>query len=45
VHVNGVDIITWDDHGLITDFKVMLRPLRALTTVQERMAALLEQMT
>jgi hypothetical protein len=45
VHVNGVDIITWDDHGLITDFKVMLRPLRALNVVQERMAALLEQMS
>ncbi|HPJ18060.1 MAG: nuclear transport factor 2 family protein [Actinobacteria bacterium] len=45
VHVNGVDIITWDEHGLITDFKVMLRPLRALTTVQEHMAALLQQMS
>ncbi|MEZ5157794.1 MAG: nuclear transport factor 2 family protein [Candidatus Nanopelagicales bacterium] len=45
VHINGVDIITWDDHGLITDFKVMLRPLRALNVVQERMAALLEQMS
>ena len=45
MHVSGVDIITWDEHGLITDFKVMLRPLRALTTVQEHMAALLQQMS
>jgi hypothetical protein len=45
VHVNGVDIITWDDQGLITDFKVMIRPLRAMNVVQQRMAELLEQMT
>jgi hypothetical protein len=45
VHVNGVDIITWDDNGLITDFKVMVRPLRAVNVVQQRMAELLEQMT
>lgn len=45
IHVNGVDIITFDEQGLISDFKVMLRPLKALTVVQEHMAQLLEQMT
>ena len=45
IHVNGVDIITWDEQGLISDFKVMLRPLKALNIVQQRMAELLEQMT
>ena len=45
VHVNGVDMITWDDRGLISDFKVMIRPLKAINVVQQRMAELLEQLT
>jgi SnoaL-like domain len=45
VHVNGVDMITWNDQGLITDFKVMLRPLKAITTVHQKMAALLETLS
>lgn len=39
--VNGVDMIRWNDDGRITDFKVMIRPLKAINTVHERMAALL----
>jgi hypothetical protein len=45
VHVNGVDLITWNDQGLITDFKVMIRPLKAVNVVHQRMAELLEQLT
>ncbi len=44
VSVNGVDIITCDDDGMITEFKVMIRPQRAVETVREGMAAMLEQM-
>ena len=44
VSVNGVDIITCDDDGMITEFKVMLRPQRAVEAVREGMAAVLEQM-
>jgi hypothetical protein len=44
VHVNGVDIITCDDDGLITEFKVMIRPLQAVNEVHARMKAMLEQM-
>ena len=44
VSVNGVDIITCDDDGMITEFKVMLRPQRAVETVRESMAAMLERM-
>lgn len=40
-HVNGVDMIRWDDDDRITDFKVMLRPLRAVNLVHQRMAELL----
>lgn len=41
VFVNGVDIIRWNDAGKIIEFKVMVRPLKALTAVHERMAAML----
>lgn len=41
IHVNGVDIFEWNPDGRITDFKVMLRPLKAVQLVQEKMAALL----
>ncbi len=39
VMVNGVDLIRWNDEGRITDFKVMIRPLKAIQTVQALMAA------
>ncbi len=39
--VNGVDMITWNDDGLITDFKVMLRPLQAIKLIHQKMAELL----
>lgn len=42
VHVNGVDMIRWNDAGRIVDFKVMIRPLKAIAKVQERMAARLQ---
>jgi len=37
-YVNGVDLIRWNDAGQITEFKVMLRPLRAVQLVQQLMA-------
>jgi len=42
-YVNGVDIIDFDDDGLITQFKVMVRPLQAVNTVWEQMGAQLEK--
>lgn len=41
VLVNGVDLIKWDDAGRIIEFKVMLRPLKAINLIHERMAAML----
>ena len=41
VTVNGVDMMTWSAQGRITEFKVMLRPLKAVQLVHARMAALL----
>lgn len=39
LHVNGVDMIRWDDDGKIVDFKVLLRPLKAVLAIQQFMAA------
>ena len=39
--VNGVDLIKWNDSGQIVEFKVMLRPLKAIDVVHQRMAAML----
>lgn len=41
VLVNGVDIVKWNGVNQIIEFKVMVRPLKAITVVQQRMAALL----
>ncbi|MDE2566791.1 MAG: nuclear transport factor 2 family protein [Burkholderiales bacterium] len=41
VHVNGVDMIRWRDDGRIVDFKVMLRPLKAVNLIHQKMAAAL----
>ena len=42
VLVNGVDIIQWNDAGQIVEFKVMIRPLKAINLIQQKMAAMLE---
>ena len=42
VVVNGVDMISWNDAGQIVDFKVMLRPLKAINLIHQRMAAMLQ---
>jgi hypothetical protein len=42
VHVNGIDMIEWNDADEITSFKVMLRPFKALQTVIPKMAELLQ---
>jgi hypothetical protein len=43
-YANGVDIITCDDDGIITEFKVMMRPLQAINAVHAQMKAMLEQL-
>ena len=44
IKVNGVDMIRWNDSGQIVDFKVMLRPLKAINLIHQRMAAMLQAM-
>lgn len=41
VMVNGVDMLKWNDDGKLTEFKVMLRPLKAVNIIHEKMAAML----
>lgn len=43
IHVNGIDLIRFDADGMIADFKVMVRPLKAVNKVWEQMAAQLER--
>jgi len=42
VRVNGVDIIKWNEAGRIVEFKVMIRPLKAINLIHQRMAAMLQ---
>ncbi len=41
--VNGVDMIAWNEHGRIVDFKVMLRPLKAINLIHHKMAQRLDE--
>ncbi|MEO7269266.1 MAG: nuclear transport factor 2 family protein [Knoellia sp.] len=43
VEVHGIDMITWDEAGLITDFMVMVRPKRGLDAVIEQMGTQLRR--
>lgn len=39
--VNGVDLIKWDEDGKIIEFKVMIRPLKAINLIHQKMASML----
>lgn len=39
--VNGVDMIHWNEAGQVTEFKVMLRPLKAVNLIHQKMGAML----
>lgn len=40
--INGVDMIKWNDEGKIVDFKVMIRPLKAVSLIHQKMGAMLQ---
>ena len=42
VLVNGVDIVKWNEAGRVVEFKVMIRPLKAINLIHQRMAAMLQ---
>ena len=41
IQVNGVDMVRWNADGKIEDFKVMVRPLKAINKVWEKMGEML----
>ena len=43
ISINGVDMITWNEDGRIIDFKVMLRPLKAVNLVHKMMGEMLQK--
>lgn len=44
IKVNGVDIMTFNDEGKITEFKVMVRPLKAVNTIHQAMGEMLQKL-
>jgi hypothetical protein len=42
VAVNGVDMLKWNDEGKIVEFKVLIRPLKAINLIHQKMAAMLQ---
>ena len=43
ISVNGVDMIEWDKEGKILNFKVMIRPFKAVEVVREKMVKALNK--
>lgn len=43
VQVNGVDLVRWNEAGRIVDFKVLIRPLKAIQLVHHKMQEMLER--
>ncbi|MGB1200215.1 MAG: nuclear transport factor 2 family protein [Cognaticolwellia aestuarii] len=41
IDINGIDMITWNEEGKITEFKVMIRPYKALNMINDQMTAML----
>lgn len=41
IKVDGIDMMTWNDDGLITNFKVMVRPLKAVNMLHQKMGEML----
>ena len=44
ITVNGIDMIELNDEGKIISFKVMIRPLKAINKVHEKMGEMLEKL-
>lgn len=42
ISVNGVDMLKWGDDGKIVEFKVLIRPLKAVNLIHQKMAAMLQ---
>ena len=45
VTINGVDIIEFNDQGQIASFKVMVRPLKAINKLHQKMGEIMNLLT
>jgi hypothetical protein len=43
ISINGIDMITWNNNQKIMEFKVMIRPLKAINLIHQLMASMLEK--
>lgn len=42
IAVNGIDLLKWNEEGKIVEFKVLIRPLKAINLIHQKMAAMLQ---
>jgi hypothetical protein len=42
ITVNGIDMLKWNDEGQIVEFKVLIRPLKAINLIHQKMAEMLQ---
>ena len=42
IAVNGIDMLEWNDEGRIVEFKVFIRPLKAVNLIHQKMGAMLQ---
>jgi len=45
VHINGIDMFHWNADGKIDDFKVMIRPLKAVNLLHRMMTEMIAAMS
>jgi hypothetical protein len=43
IRINGIDMIHWGPDGKITNFKVMVRPLKAINMLHQKMGEMLQK--
>jgi hypothetical protein len=41
IHINGIDMLRWNTNHQLTEFKVMLRPLKAINIIHQKMGEML----
>ncbi|MDA9591580.1 hypothetical protein N9R78_00780 [Pelagibacteraceae bacterium] len=42
IEINGIDLITWNEEGMIIEFKVFIRPLQGVNVIHKMMQQMLE---
>ena len=43
IAVNGIDMLKWNDEGRIVEFKVFIRPLKAVNLIHQKMGEMLQK--